>query len=231
MLLEVVLALGILLMSMVALGGQFYTAVQTADRSERLTQANMLAEAKLAQLDIGAIPIEVESDGDFGKLFPGYFWRITIEPHEDLPDLFLVLVEILYAPAPDPEQLPDIDDAELLVELRTFRPTPATIDMRRDFGMSEEQLADLTDTLPPELADPTNISPAVFRELDQETLLLILPQLMGVFGQGFGFSKDQIQQAIDQGLLDPSNLTGSSGGAVPQGSDGGNRGEEKKSDE
>ncbi len=34
----------------------------------------------------------------------------------------------------------------------------------------------------------------------------LMPQLLEIFGQGFGFSSEQIQQAVNMGLLDPSKL-------------------------
>ncbi len=211
LLLEVILALTILFMGMSLIGIQLQTSIKISYDNERRTQALLLAEAKLAQLDSGAINLAREMgadgvmEGDFGKSFPGYFFRFTMEEHEDLEDVFEVTTEILYGPPEDDLEPGDIEDAHVVMVLYSFRPTPPTLNMQRDFGVSDEQIEELAASLPPDL-DPLDFSPAAFAEMDLETLLELMPQLLEIFGQGFGFSSAQIQQAMDMGLLDPSNL-------------------------
>ena len=211
LLLEVILALTILFMGMAVIGIQLRTSIATGHENERMTQALMLAEAKLGQLDAGAINLdrEMSSDGvlegDFGKSFPGYFFRFTIEPHDDLEDIFEVTTEILSGPHEDDLEPGDIQDAEVMLTLYSFRPTPATLNLQRDFGVSDEQMDEVAASLPPDL-DPTDLSPAAFAEMDLEELLELMPQFLEIFGQGFGISLDQIQQAMDMGLLDLTNL-------------------------
>ncbi len=43
------------------------------------TQAPMLAQSKLAQLEIDLSEITAGDSGDFGDKFPGYTWRISSE--------------------------------------------------------------------------------------------------------------------------------------------------------
>lgn len=211
LLLEVILALTILFMGMSLIGIQLQTSIKIGYDNERRTQALLLAEAKLAQLDSGAINLEREMgadgvmEGDFGKSFPGYFFRFTMEEHEDLEDIFEVTTEILYGPPEDDLEPGDIEDAHVVMVLYSFRPTPPTLNLQRDFGVSDEQIEELTASLPPDL-DPLDLSPAAFAEMDLATLMELMPQLLEIFGQGFGFSSAQIQQAMDMGLLDPSNL-------------------------
>ena len=211
LLLEVILALTILFMGMSIIGIQLQTSIKIGYDNERRTQALLLAEAKLAQLDSGAINLEREMgadgvmEGDFGKSFPGYFFRFTMEEHDDLEDVFEVTTEILYGPPEDDLEPGDIEDAEAVLVLYSFRATPPTLNLQRDFGVSDEQIEELTASLPPDL-DPLDFSPAAFAEMDLETLLELMPQLLEIFGQGFGFSSAQIQQAMDMGLLNPSNL-------------------------
>ncbi len=211
LLLEVILALTILYMGMAIIGIQLLTSIEMGYDNERRTQALLLAEAKLAQLDSGAINLEREMgadgvmEGDFGKSFPGYFFRFTIEAHEDLEDVFEVTTEILYGPPEDDLEPGDIEDAQAVMVLYSFRATPPTLNLQRDFGVTDEKIEELTASLPPDL-DPLNFSPAAFAEMDLETLMELMPQLLEIFGQGFGFSSAQIQQAMDMGLLDPSNL-------------------------
>jgi hypothetical protein len=211
MLLEVVLALSILVASLAAIGIQFNTALRIGHENERMTQALMLAEAKLGQLDTGSIPLELEMYDSFGRTFPGYFWRITIDPHDDIPEMFQVELEILFGDpgieidAGDAVES-DLDDTTVVARLHTLRPQPATIDMQRDFGFTDEQMDEIAEELPPEIADPANISPAIFAEMDLETLMEVMPQLIEVFGAGFGFDQAQLDQAIQGGLIDPTNL-------------------------
>ncbi len=211
LLLEVILALTILFMGMSIIGIRLQTSIKIGYDNERRTQALLLAEAKLAQLDSGAINLEREMgadgvmEGDFGKSFPGYFFRFTMEEHDDLEDVFEVTTEILYGPPEDDLEPGDIEDAEAVLVLYSFRATPPTLNLQRDFGVSDEQIEELTASLPPDL-DPLDFSPAAFAEMDLETLLELMPQLLELFGQGFGFSSAQIQQAMDMGLLNPSNL-------------------------
>ncbi len=211
LLLEVILALTILFMGMAVIGIQLRTATATGYENERMTQALMLAEAKLGQLDIGSINLQRDMsgdgiiEGDFGRSFPGYFFRFTIEPHDDLEDMFEVTTQILYGPPEDDLEPGDIEDAQVVLTLFSFRPTPPTLNLQRDFGVNDEQMEELAASLPPDL-DPADLSPAAFAEMDLETLLELMPQFLEIFGRGFGFSAEQIQQAIDLGLLDPTSL-------------------------
>ena len=211
LLLEVILSLSILFMGMAVIGIQLRTAVMAGYDNERRTQAQMLAEAKLAQLDSGAINLQrdMSSDGllegDFGLSFPGYFFRFSIEPHDNLVDMFQVTTQILFGPTEDDLDPGDIEDAEVLLTLHSLRPTPPTLNMQRDFGVNDEAMDELAASLPPDM-DPADLSPAAFAEMDLETLLELMPQFMEIFGQGFGFSAAQVQQAFDMGLLDPTNL-------------------------
>lgn len=229
LLLEVILSLSILFMGMAVIGIQLRTAVMAGYDNERRTQAQMLAEAKLAQLDSGAINLQrdMSSDGllegDFGLSFPGYFFRFSIEPHDNLVDMFQVTTQILFGPTEDDLDPGDIEDAEVLLTLHSLRPTPPTLNMQRDFGVNDEQMDELAASLPPDL-DPADLSPAAFAEMDLETLLELMPQFMEIFGQGFGFSAAQVKQAFDMGLLDPANLpTGPDALLNGAGSPGGKR--------
>ncbi len=211
LLLEIILALTILFMGMSIIGIQLQTSIKIGYDNERRTQALLLAEAKLAQLDSGALNLQREMgadgvmEGDFGKSFPGYFFRFTMEEHEDLEDVFEITTEILYGPPEDDLEPGDIEDSEVVLVLYSFRATPPTLNLQRDFGVTDEQIEELTASLPPDL-DPLDFSPAAFAEMDLETLMELMPQFLEIFGQGFGFSSAQIQQAMDMGLLDPSSL-------------------------
>lgn len=217
MLLEVILAMTILFMGMAVIGTQLQSAIGIAYENERATQALMLAEAKLAQLDSGAINLQRELgadgiiEGDFGRSFPGYFYRFTFEPLDEMENMYSVRTEILYGPPQSDREPGEIRAAATMVTLHTLRPTPPTLNLQRDFGFTQEQMDEMAASLPPEM-DPTELSPAAFAEMDMETLLALLPQLLEMFGQG-AFSSEQMQQAIDSGLLDMDSLpTGADAG-------------------
>ncbi len=119
--------------------------------------------------------------------------------------MFEVTTEILYGPPEDDLEPGDIEDAEAVLVLYSFRASPPTLNFQRYFGVTDEQIEELAASLPPDL-DPLDLSPAAFAEMDLATLMELMPQFLEIFGQGFGFSSAQIQQAMDMGLLDPSNL-------------------------
>ena len=212
LLLEVILSLTILFMGMTVIGIQMRASVATGYENERLTQAVMLAEAKLAQLDVGAINLQrdMSSDGviegDFGMSFPGYFFRFTIEPHDDLEDIFEVTTDILYGPPAYDLEPGDIEDGEVVLTMYSFRPTPPTLNLQRDFGVTDDQMEELASALPPDL-DPAEFSPRAFADMDLATMLELMPMFLEMFGQGFGFSQEQLQQAMQMGLLDSSALS------------------------
>jgi general secretion pathway protein I len=52
-------------------------AMNTANRF--YTQAPMLAQGKLSQLEVGTSGIIAGDSGDFGEKFPGYSWSVTVE--------------------------------------------------------------------------------------------------------------------------------------------------------
>ncbi len=224
LLLEVILALAILLMGMAVIGVQMNTSLETGYRDAQTNQALMLAEAKLAQLDSGVVKIGIEGlDGSF-PVFPGYFYRFEIEPERDIDGMYRVKLEVLYDGSRigvKPEDLVDAKPAEgneVLMTLYTFRPTPPVVDLQRDFGLNDDQMADLGEKLPVELLDPTNISPSLFADLDPETLMSVLTAI----GEAYGISEAQIQMAFQAGLLDPNFLLNmasqmNQGGGLPGG--------------
>lgn len=212
LLLEVILSLTILFMGMAVVGIQMRTSIIAGYENERLTQALMLAEAKLGQLDVGAINLQrdMSSDGviegDFGMSFPGFFYRFTIEPHDDLEDIFEVTTDILYGPPEYDREPGNIEDSKVVLTLYSFRPTPPTLNLQRDFGVTDDQMEELAAALPPDL-DPAEFSPRAFADMDLATMLELMPLFLEVFGQGFGFSTEQLQQAMQMGLLDSSALS------------------------
>ncbi len=200
MLLEVVLALAILVSALAAIGIQMNQSLRTGYGNENLAQAMMLADAKMGQLDTGTLFIEREMEDEFGEIFPGYFWRFEIIPHDDIIDMYQVRLDILYGATDEDGENGNIDDAEIVATLHTIRPQPANLDLQRDFGLTEEQLDEIASALPPDIADPTDISPAMFAEMDITTLMELMPVLMENLGGDFNLTSEQMQQLMDAGM-------------------------------
>jgi general secretion pathway protein I len=89
-LLEVLLALAILLLALTAIG-QLVDMGADRELDGRLqTQASRLIQAKLAEFESGAAPLESGS-GSFEGDDAGWTWTATIEP-QSTPNLYLVKI-------------------------------------------------------------------------------------------------------------------------------------------
>ena len=78
-LLEVMIAMAILAIALVAVYRSQSQSIAMAGGSRFLTTASLLAQGKMAHLDaIGSRP----ESGDFGEDFPDYKWQVTIEDTE-----------------------------------------------------------------------------------------------------------------------------------------------------
>lgn len=147
-LLEVVLATGILFVGMSVIGLQVVNGLQVARNVESTLEATLLVDTLLAEMDAGAVVPESSDDlieGDFGIRAPGYAWRILIEP-ADVDDLLMLTFQISYndADADDqvnnPDRQIDFDPDRLLREVHRLYPVPADVNMERDFGVTSEDL-------------------------------------------------------------------------------------------
>jgi len=185
-LLETVIATGLLVLGLAVIGAQVQKSYFGAKHMERRERARMLAESKLAELDTGLLEFESfdeEFEEEFGPLFPHYGFRITIEPTVT-EELNLVTLEILHLIRDYDNDDFDFDEAKVLHTLYTFRLTPRPLDLSVDFGMEEEQLEEL------ELAasdvgldiDPYEWDSRIIATLDVEELIQFVPAMMKAFG-------------------------------------------------
>jgi len=78
-LLEVMIAMAILAIALVAVYRSQSQSISMAGDSRFLTTAALLAQGRMVQLD--ALGSRAES-GDFGEEFPDYKWQVTIEDTE-----------------------------------------------------------------------------------------------------------------------------------------------------
>jgi general secretion pathway protein I len=78
-LLEVMIAMAILAIALVAVYRSQSQSVSMAGDSRFLTTASLLAQGRMARLDASA-PSELKAEsGDFGDDFPDYNWKVAIE--------------------------------------------------------------------------------------------------------------------------------------------------------
>jgi general secretion pathway protein I len=78
-LLEVMVAIAILAIVLVSVY-RMHSQTLTMNTAARFyTQAPMLAQSKLAQIEVADSGIAGTDSGDFGDKFPGYTWRISTE--------------------------------------------------------------------------------------------------------------------------------------------------------
>lgn len=227
MLLEVVLAIGILAGGLALIGGQINGSYVTNHESGVLTDAIFLAEAKMAEIDSGLITFEEEAEGDFGAGFPGFGWRILIEPM-DIQDLFQIEVQILRGEKLFGETEYTYDEeSEVIHRVHTLRAKPATLDLARDFGISDKQIVELSDSIPIDGVDLTNLDPSAIAQLDVDQLLELVGALGGGLESLLGMPgvAQRVQDAIGGGdleeLLKNVGAGGQGGGAS---SGGGNAG-------
>jgi general secretion pathway protein I len=78
-LLEVMVAMAIMAIVLVSVY-RMHSQTLTMNAANRFyTQAPMLGQSKLAQLESSSLGITSGDSGDFGDKFPGYRWRISME--------------------------------------------------------------------------------------------------------------------------------------------------------
>lgn len=92
---EVVLALGILLVAMAALGQLVSTGRRAATQSRLQTQAALICESKLSALLANAEPLQPGSNLPY-ELDPNWTWSLQVLPSAD-PDLLLLEVTVTSA--------------------------------------------------------------------------------------------------------------------------------------
>lgn len=230
-LLEVVIAVGILALGMTFIGAQLRAGLHAAHLTQERTQALMLAESVLAQIESGTLEVLDEAAGDFGTQYPGYAWQVRAEA-SPIEGLLLITVSVLARPAGQQDEALDPSTCQEILSCRTLRAEPVPLNLDEIVG--EEQTAQISASLPPELADllsqlgidPTNLDVAsLLRQLDMQTLLEMLPVLMqAVQGQLGGSFWDRMQQQIQAfaaqyaaaGGKSPGDQTGGTEGPVQQ---------------
>jgi len=202
-LLETVIATGLLIVGLAVLGGQIQDS-DTAIRKMRLRlQAMTLAEQQLAMLDLGLVEldsVDEVQEGDFGPRYPDYGWRLITEPTA-IEGLFRFSVEILYLLREGPYKEDDFDHeaAEVLFTTYALRPTPQALDLGADFGLSDEEFETVSEKLSnagvPGL-DAQSFDPTILAKLDFEQLVEVLPVVLDALGMELGELKAMIPPEV-----------------------------------
>lgn len=202
-LLEVVLALGLLVLGMTVIGAQVHQAFETSVKTALTMRAMMLAESRLAQLDSGMLELDpalIEAgepiEEDFGRLFPAFATRVTVS-ETAVEELFQITLQMLYDRNRDPDDEYDFDESTVLYTLYTLRATPAFIDLEVDFGVDEERIEKLIEAVPDAEFDPYSFDPSFLAKMELEELVAVLPDLLDALGIG----PDQVARMLPPDVL------------------------------
>lgn len=159
MLLEVLVSMALLLLAMAVVGGQVRSSLSVADTVNINSRAVLLADSKISEVAAGVLhpKLDDETRGNFGIAFPGYTWRMRVEPSEiDDTAFFAVRLEIGFNPRAIPLQTADPaaeidfeDDGTVIVHtVYRLMPRPADLDLGRDFGLPLDKLQEMAASSP-----------------------------------------------------------------------------------
>lgn len=77
-LLEVMVAIALMAIALTAVLGSQSQAVSLASEAKFNTTATLLAQGKMAQIELATLEDLTSDSGDFGEDFPGYLWEVTV---------------------------------------------------------------------------------------------------------------------------------------------------------
>lgn len=232
-LLETVLATGLLIVGLAVIGAQVQSAETSIHVMDQKSRAMTLAEQQMAQLDMGLVKLDsldqVEK-GDFGPRYPDWGWLMTTEKTA-IDQMYRLRLDIYYHQRDGDYRIDDFDydAAQDLLTTYAFRAQPRPIDFGTDFGMTDDQLDKMTtkliDTGIPGL-DPTQFDVSLIPTLPFDQFIAVLPTILDAFGIDFdqlaaALPRDVLRQLKDSGLLDngeDGNKDDTHGG--PQGQQG-----------
>lgn len=78
-LLEVMVAMAIIAIALTAVLGSQSQSVSLASEAKFSTTAPLLAQSKMAQIEVVELKDLNDDSGDFGDDFPGYTWEISVK--------------------------------------------------------------------------------------------------------------------------------------------------------
>jgi general secretion pathway protein I len=83
-LLEVMIAMAIMAIALVAVYQSQSQSVSMASDSRFLTTASLLAQSRMAEIDADTLKTST-ANGDFGEAFPDYRWQVEVGNVEEIP--------------------------------------------------------------------------------------------------------------------------------------------------
>jgi len=213
-LLEVVVSLGLLLIALSMVGAAFVNCDKMSHETVERSRALMLSEQIITYLDTGKYGSETDTDGTFGDEGPeGWSWHLKMDKDANVPGLLRYTIEIL-----EKKKEGEGESTRPILVTKLLRAEKKNINLKEDYGLSDDQLVKLTESIPGGQAifDPSDFDPTSLARMDMDTLVEMLPVIleslaqMGAGGAGGGLppgvSADQVMAAL--------------GGAAPQGSGG-----------
>lgn len=167
------------------ISGQLVAGLQMVVQADEQTRAAQLGDRIMSLVELDPTVIQnLSADGietgDFGDQYPGWFWRITLEPTE-VTGLGQVSVEVLYQESAQRRE--SIDGARVVRHLHVLKSDPGRIDLEKDFGVSQEQLEQFGALVPIPGFDPHSLSPQELVSLDPAQLMELLPALLPLLQQ------------------------------------------------
>ncbi|GMU24089.1 MAG: hypothetical protein AMXMBFR13_41660 [Phycisphaerae bacterium] len=201
-LLEVVISLALLVFGMAVVGLQVNGSLAVARSADTNTRALMAADTVLSYIDSGELlppqtgepvtdeDLDLDVRERFRLAYPGYCWDVMARPAE-VDDLYLVRLRIGYNPVRAPEQMGnpetkiEIEDLDTRIVRTAYRlmAKPADISLDRDYGVTQEEMDEITQNVPIPGFDPTSIDPTAIAKLDPEFLAQFMPLIEQYLGQ------------------------------------------------
>jgi len=209
-LLETVIATGMLVVGLAVIGAQLQTGVTAVRKADLRAKAMALAETQLAQMSMGLIEldsVDAVQEDDFGPRYPQWAWRLTID-ETALEGLFQLTVEVLHSSREEYRETFDYDGAEVIHTIHTFRLTPKPVSLGAAFGIPQEELDKLQDMPGDEECEclrQLEFSQSCFASIPSEALLKCIIQLMAASGA----TAEQIMRGLPpdiQAMIQASGL-------------------------
>jgi len=101
-LLEVLIAIAVLGIALLALLSLEHQDLQSVIRGQEISRAAMLAQAMMTQAELERFPPLGTTSGDFDQMYSGQYpnfrWTRSVEPSATFPDLREVDIQVLYGP-------------------------------------------------------------------------------------------------------------------------------------
>jgi general secretion pathway protein I len=101
-LLEVMIAVAMLGIALVALLSLEHQDLQSVIRGQEISRAAMLAQAMMTQAELERFPLLGTTSGNFDRMYSGQYpnfrWTRSVAPSSAFPDLRRVEIQVLYGP-------------------------------------------------------------------------------------------------------------------------------------